>query len=419
MLGRTAGLAARWATSSLRRASTTTKKGDGGGCSGGGGGSAKQAAPRSHPPPHLHPALAATPPTPPAPPYTASAWLARSRLAPPGGGEPVGPLPQAALNRLFRARAVRMVAGGGGGGERPRRAAAAAPLPPGARVLVPASALVTAAAAARRPRAYDPEAPPSPANVALGALLARRVLLALPSAPGGGLVVLDKPAGVRVQAGGDGGSGARRGPAASATMDAAARVSLGVPPGRNAGEDGVPRLVHRLDAGASGCLALGTGRPAAAWLAAAFAGPAALESGGGGGGEGGRPVLAPLPAGAPAVTKTYWALVDGRPYGNLPDPTAAALPASVRAGCGWGPVTHVGPLPLAPHSPRGVGAYRAALDDVRGTAPPPARGDRDLVAGGRRPGRVGVAGDAPPDGAQAPAAPGGGGPALRRAGGGG
>jgi len=241
-------------------------------------------------------------------------------------------------------------------------------LQPGDRVLVPASAL---AGLGERRRAPDPAAPPSPATIALGALLARRVLLALPAAPGGGFLILNKPAGVRVQGGGGGG-----GP----TLDAAARAGLRAAtaaaddPG---GEDGVPRLVHRLDAGASGCLALATGRPAAAWLAEAFAAPAALEDGrGGSSGSGGTSgggssrsrSLRHLPPGrGPAVTKTYWALVDGAPYGDLPDPAAG------RKGSGWGPVTHVGPLPLAPHSPRGVGAYAAALDDVRGTGPPPAQ----------------------------------------------
>ena len=319
---------------------------------------------------HHHPTLASTPPTPPAPPFTALDWLARSTVTPPGGGEGVGPLPQVTLNRLFRARAVRMVVEGGGGAATVCRAAAAAPLPPGARVLVPASALAAAAAAAGRPRPADPDAPPSPATLALGALLSTRVLLALPAAPGGGFLVLDKPAGVRVQGGGGGRGGGGGGggggtpprrPHGPPPLDEAARASLGVRPGGQEGEDGVPRLVHRLDAGASGCLALATGRPAAAWLAAAFAAPAAagVAANEGRGARGER---------GPAVTKTYWALVDGLPYGALPDPTARPAPA---AGCGWGPTTHVGPLPLSPHSPRGVGAYKAALDEVRGTGPPP------------------------------------------------
>jgi hypothetical protein len=65
-------------------------------------------------------------------------------------------------------------------------------------------------------------------------------------------------------------------------------------------------------------------------------------------------------------THSQWALVDGRPYGDLPDPRAGR-PGSA----GWGPALDDRPLPLSPHSPRGQGAAAAALEAVRGDGPPP------------------------------------------------
>ncbi|KAG2440512.1 hypothetical protein HYH02_010390 [Chlamydomonas schloesseri] len=139
-----------------------------------------------------------------------------------------------------------------------------------------------------------------------------------------GLVFINKPAGVRVhgRAAGDADSGGRGGrdgdgPTLDSVMGQALRF----------GEQDEPKLVHRLDAQASGVMVVARNADAAAWLSAAFRGKAqqALkeaeeeEAGRGEGARGGRAGRGRQTGASPDgdipadlyVARTYWAFLAG------------------------------------------------------------------------------------------------------------
>ena len=267
----------------------------------------------------LHPALAQATPAVPADraPPTAAAWL-RAR----------GSLPAASIAALFRRRAVRVVLDG----DRVARVAAGARLPPGASLAVPASALEGA-------RPEPGKQPPSRATLGLAKALPGLTLVTTPD-----LWIVAKPAGVHSQPGGA---------ASAATLDAAAVAGLGPD----------ARLVHRLDAGVSGCVAVANGAGAAAWLAEALAAPAAAAAA--------EPGAAAPPTSA-SITKVYLALVD----------TTRAL--ILRPGAAG---VADGPLPLTPTAGGAAKKHLAAARAAAGSAPPPpappVRGARG-GGGGRR-----------------------------------
>ena len=271
-------------------------------------GAAAVAAPQLPPPPP-HPSLATVTPTvPPHTATTAAAWL-RAR----------SPLALGLRSSLFRRRAVRLVPAESGAP--PRRVSAGGVVPPGAALAVPASALLAAPS--------PPSTPPSlsPASAALAAAWPCRILATTPD-----FWVVAKKAGEHTQSGGP--------PSAPALDAAAAAASPGA------------RLVHRLDVGVSGAIAVARHAGGAAWLSAALAAPAAGVAG-----EEGRRRESTVATVNASVTKTYLALVDGATYG-LP-----LVPGS------RGVVD--GPLPLTPTAGGAALKAVASARAASGTAPPP------------------------------------------------
>lgn len=265
----------------------------------------------------------ATPPVVFAPgtePPTALSWL--RRRGPPG-------LPIAAIHRLFREGTVRAYEPSTG---QVTRAARGKQLRPGALLLLPHG--FAEGAGPQEPaaaRALSPE------QDRLRAAWVRRLRGRL-LYDGMDFLAIDKPAGLAVQGG--------RGLPVS--VDSVMGEAFGGP---QALDPGQLRLVHRLDQGTTGVLLLAKSADAAAWLGGAFrAGAAAAaeeaeaaEAEAPRRGPGGRQRrVRPSGPAAPAITKTYWAVLAAREGQRLPRRGRIDAPIAASGG-GFG--STAAPLP--------------------------------------------------------------------------